>query len=136
VTRRELLRFQHDICDLANALMSRKNQDYATGDNADGDVFANFRLSEEKTGVPVATGMLVRLSDKISRLGQLLQPNYKAKVRDESIKDTVFDIINYAVLIAAYHGTGQPVVPTNGNGADYDPIKTLLPENRWCRACD
>jgi len=135
VTRRELLRFQRDICDQANALMSRKNQDYATGDNVDGDVFANFRMSEEKTSVPVATGMLVRLSDKLSRLGHLLQPGYKAKVRDESVKDTILDIINYAVLIEAYQRNGQTAqVPTSGNG--FDPEEALLPQNRWCRGCD
>jgi hypothetical protein len=135
MNRRELLKYQARLCDEANALMSRKNQDYATGNNEQADVFANFRMSQEKTGVPVSTGMLVRLSDKLSRLGQIIRPGYRSKVENETLRDTVLDIINYAVLVAAFEQERQ-TVPTNGDGTDYDPAKVLLPKDRFCRACD
>ena len=135
MNRKELLRYQEHLCDQARSLMSRKNQDYATGDNNQADVFLNFRMSEEKTGVPVSTGMLVRLSDKLSRLGQIIRPGYRSKVENETLRDTVLDIINYAVLVAAFEQERQRV-PTNGDGTDYDPEEVLLPKDRFCRSCD
>lgn len=43
-------------------------------------------------------GIIVRLHDKMSRLNQLTRPDAKAHVHDESIRDTLKDMINYAAL--------------------------------------
>ena len=43
-------------------------------------------------GVP---GIAVRLTDKIARLGSLTHGT-KQKIKDESIRDTLMDVINYS----------------------------------------
>lgn len=73
----------------------RKNADYA--DNA--DPFKNFKMCEQ-FGVSAEQGILVRISDKISRIGNLL--NKEAQVKDESINDTIEDAINYLAILKAY----------------------------------
>lgn len=72
-----------DICDTLNTLYRAKNADY-------GDSFANTRKV-------VSNAILVRLNDKISRLNSLMRGN-KQQVKDESIKDTLMDLANYAIL--------------------------------------
>lgn len=72
-----------DICDTLNALCRAKNADY-------GDSFANTRKV-------VSNAILVRLNDKISRLNSLMSGN-KQQVKDESIKDTLMDLANYAIM--------------------------------------
>lgn len=72
-----------EICNTLNALYRAKNADY-------GDSFANTRKV-------VSNAILVRLNDKISRLNSLMRGN-KQQVKDESIKDTLMDLANYAIL--------------------------------------
>ena len=72
-----------------------KNSDYAKGD----DAFANFR-SVERHGLSVGQGFMVRMEDKMSRLGNLLQK--PAAVKAETLKDTALDLANYAMLLAAW----------------------------------
>ena len=67
--------------------MESKNQDYG----ADADPFRNFRSFQE-------LGILVRLSDKLSRLRTYIERG-DFKVQDESVKDTALDAINYVVLL-------------------------------------
>lgn len=77
-------------------IAKRKNADYA-GDNQ--DPFKNFK-NATVVGVSVERGILVRLMDKMSRISNLL---YKeAQVKDESIQDTLGDIINYVAILKAY----------------------------------
>ena len=71
----------------------KKNADYA-GQNA--DPFRNFRNSTI-VGVTVQKGILVRLMDKMSRVSNLLEQ--EAKVKDESITDTIDDAINYLAIL-------------------------------------
>ncbi len=73
----------------------RKNADYSSGD----DAFKNFRASET-FGVPVETAILVRMSDKFARIGNLL--NKEGEVKDESISDTLKDLANYAMILKVY----------------------------------
>lgn len=101
LNRDGLLRHHERLCAEARELMDRKNRDYASGDN-DGDPFANFRMCEQMGVCTTDEGMVIRLSDKLSRLARLVSPGYSAKVTDESITDTLIDVINYAVLISAY----------------------------------
>jgi hypothetical protein len=76
-------------------IVSRKNRDYATND----DAFKNFRFSEY-VGVPVERAILVRITDKISRISNLLDK--EPDVKDESIKDTLQDACNYLAILSAY----------------------------------
>jgi len=76
-------------------LMKRKNQDYAGAV----DPFKNFRLCES-LGITLEEGLLVRMSDKLARIGNLLKN--EAKVSDESICDTVGDLMNYSAILLVW----------------------------------
>jgi len=54
----------------------------------------DYGTSYQKFG---SLGVVIRLSDKISRLERLIK-GQKAKVTDENMKDTCLDIINYATM--------------------------------------
>lgn len=79
-------------------IAKKKNNDYA-GEKAK-DPFANFRGSEFLTGVSVEKGILVRLGDKFKRVSNLLEQ--EAAVKDESIQDTLNDMINYVAILKSY----------------------------------
>lgn len=64
----------------ALALFEIKNKDY-------GDAFANFGT----------IGVLVRLSDKISRAVSISKSSVTL-VKDESLRDTLIDLHNYAAM--------------------------------------
>lgn len=76
-------------------ISERKNSDYATSD----DAFKNFKACE-MIGVPAAVGILVRMTDKLIRVSNLL--NQPAKVNDEKITDTLSDLANYAMILKVY----------------------------------
>lgn len=79
------------------AIIKKKNADYA----GDEDPFRNFRACETY-GIPVEIGFLVRLSDKMGRLGNLLQ-GHEAQVKDETMRDTLIDTMNYLNLLLVYY---------------------------------
>jgi len=69
-----------------------KCQDYA----GDQDPLANFRMCQQ-FGVSLEHGIMVRLSDKISRIGRLL--NKENTVLDEKIEDSIEDGIVYLSIL-------------------------------------
>lgn len=73
----------------------RKNSDYANADNP----FQNFKVAEV-FGIPVETAIIVRMSDKMSRISNLV--NRPAQVKDESVYDSLRDLANYAVILCMY----------------------------------
>jgi len=73
----------------------RKNTDYCGSD----DAFHNFKVSEQ-LGIPVPQAILVRMSDKMSRVATLLRQ--EALVADEKITDTLTDLANYAIILRIY----------------------------------
>jgi len=75
------------------AIMKKKNADYA----GDLDPFHNFKNSRV-VGVSPQKGILVRLMDKMSRIGVLTEGKGPA-VKEESIDDTIDDAINYLVIL-------------------------------------
>lgn len=77
-------------------IMYSKNADYADVT----DPFRNFRAAES-FGITIEQGILVRMSDKMSRIGNLLSKETHA-VKDESIEDTLQDLANYAAILATY----------------------------------
>lgn len=72
------------ICDELNALYAKKNHDY--GDS--------FHLSFVEEGMAMAR---IRLGDKLNRF-KALSRNGEQKVTDESIRDTLIDLANYAIM--------------------------------------
>ena len=77
------LRMHKSVCDELNALYERKNHDY-------GDSYHNTYL---KWGLTMAA---IRLEDKLSRFETLIRA--EGKVQDESIRDTLIDLANYAIM--------------------------------------
>lgn len=72
------------ICNELNVLYAKKNHDY--GDS--------FHLSFVEEGMAMAR---IRLSDKLNRF-KTLSRNMKQEVNDESIRDTLIDLANYAIM--------------------------------------
>lgn len=72
------------ICLELNALYARKNQDY-------GDSF-HHSFTEEGMAMP-----RIRLTDKLFRFKSLTKSGIQ-KVKDESIRDTLLDLANYAIM--------------------------------------
>ena len=74
-----------EICGELNDVYRRKNADY-------GDSFGEtFR----KLGIISA---ITRITDKVNRLQSLCV--HSAQVQDESIRDTLYDLANYAIMTA------------------------------------
>lgn len=72
------------ICDELNVLYTKKNHDY--GDS--------FHLSYLEEGMAMPR---IRLGDKLNRF-KALSRNGKQEVNDESIRDTLIDLANYAIM--------------------------------------
>lgn len=73
-----------NICNEINRLYERKNHDY-------GDSFHQTFVEE---GMAMAC---IRLGDKFSRF-KTLSRSGEQKVNDESIRDTLIDLANYAIM--------------------------------------
>ena len=67
-----------------NELYERKNKDY--GDS--------FHISFIEEGMAMSR---IRLGDKLNRFKELTKYNSQ-KVKDESIRDTLIDLANYAIM--------------------------------------
>lgn len=75
-------KFKEIVTGLADTY-ERKNHDYGN----------SFDKSLDKFGI---TAAVVRLGDKMNRIESLIKK--EAKVNDESIKDTLADLANYAIM--------------------------------------
>lgn len=80
----EKVRQHAAVCSELNALYSRKNADY-------GDAFHTSFVDE---GMAMAR---IRLGDKLARFKNLSRSNAQM-VEDESIRDTLIDLANYAIM--------------------------------------
>ena len=83
----------------AKSLCNNKNIDYAQQE----DPFSNFEMVESLKICDVPTGILVRISDKLARIANLLRRNGKMAVKDERLEDTLLDLINYSIILTSYH---------------------------------
>ena len=97
--RTELLKNHEALCSKARELMKRKNADYAG--RKGNEPFANFTRCEAMGICSTEQGFLVRMTDKMSRLSSFVDAGV-FEVKDESLEDTIVDIINYAVLFQSY----------------------------------
>jgi len=109
MNREHLLKLHKQLTTEAELLMERKNHDYAGAGGE--EPFANFTRCEAMGITSTEQGFLVRMVDKLSRLSSFYESRELA-VRDESLRDTILDIINYAVLLYAYtQDTKLVIVP-------------------------
>lgn len=99
MTRDELFNLHEQMCKSALELMKKKNADYSGSDGV--DPFANFRRAEALGVCTTEQAFLVRMTDKMSRLSSFAHKG-KLSVEDETVYDTLEDLINYSVLLAAY----------------------------------
>lgn len=73
------------ICEEINALYSKKNHDY--GDS--------FHITYVEEGMAMSR---IRLGDKLNRFKILSRNLASRQVSDESIRDTLLDLANYAIM--------------------------------------
>lgn len=81
----------------ALAVMIAKNNDYS---NNNENPFSNFEMVEELGITTPERGLMVRMTDKFSRASNLLSK--EPDVQDESLQDTLMDLINYTAILSAY----------------------------------
>lgn len=82
----------------AKALCDDKNIDYAQVK----EPFSNFEMVEALKICDAQTGILVRISDKIARISNLLKRNGERAVDEEKVEDTMLDLINYSIILLSY----------------------------------
>jgi hypothetical protein len=73
-----------EICDELTSIYAKKNHDY-------GDSF-HISFCEEGMAMP-----RIRLGDKFNRF-KTLSRGHKQEVNDESLRDTLLDLANYALM--------------------------------------
>lgn len=83
-TTKTKVQLHREVCEEINDLYTRKNHDY-------GDSFHQTFVEE---GMAMAR---IRLGDKFSRF-KTLSWGGEQKVNDESIRDTLIDLANYAIM--------------------------------------
>ena len=73
------------LCETLNSIYEKKNHDY-------GDSFHETFMEE---GMAMAR---IRLSDKLNRFKKLSKNPSNQQVKDESMRDTLLDLANYAIM--------------------------------------
>ena len=81
----------YELIEDIKEIHSNKNKDYA-GDNP----LSNFMMCE-RMGIPAWKGVLIRISDKFSRLCSFANTE-EFKVKDESVEDTLKDLAVYSLI--------------------------------------
>ena len=95
MTREQLFKLHEEICKEAIELMRKKNNDYASG----ADPFMNFRRAEYLGFATAELGVLIRMTDKMSRISTYLNKG-ELSLQNESVYDAIVDLINYSVILA------------------------------------
>ena len=98
MNRTQLFEFHKQFCKDMIAITQKKNADY-TG--ASDDPFFNFTRVQALEACTAEQGFLTRMSDKYCRIVSFVKLG-ALKVKDESVRDTLMDLANYCVLMAAY----------------------------------
>lgn len=104
MTQEELLKFFDESAAKMRSIMAAKNHDYAgPTQNADvgSDAFANFTRVEALGIATTEQGFLTRMTDKLCRVTTFANCGV-LKVEDEKVTDTLLDLANYSILMAAY----------------------------------
>lgn len=99
MTIKEFLEYHESTCNKMTEVTKVKSYDYAGF--ADNDPFANFRIVENCGIASVEQGFLTRMMDKVSRINSFIKQGV-CEVKDEKIEDTLIDLANYSILMAAY----------------------------------
>tara|TARA_A100001391_G_scaffold35063_1_gene19137 strand:- start:10618 stop:10947 length:330 start_codon:yes stop_codon:yes gene_type:complete len=98
----------------AKALCDDKNTDYAQIK----EPFSNFEMVEALKICDAPTGILVRISDKIARISNLLKRNGERAIDEEKVEDTMLDLINYSIILLSYTMYSKQYDSENGEQND------------------
>ena len=98
----------------AKALCDDKNLDYAQVK----EPFSNFEMVEALKICDAQTGILVRISDKIARISNLLKRNGERAIDEEKVEDTMLDLINYSIILLSYTMFSEQYDLENGEKND------------------
>ena len=83
-----------DLTSLMKQILLKKGGDYAK----EIDVLSNFKLAGSICGLTAEQNCLSLIATKVARLGVLLYNTEKVP-NNESIRDSILDLANYAVLL-------------------------------------
>ena len=93
----EYLEYHRQMCDKMHDIAVRKNSDYSGFSES---AFANFESIEKLGAASTELGIYIRMMDKMSRLLSFIKQG-TLLVEDEKIEDTMCDVANYAIIMAA-----------------------------------
>ena len=94
VSHKQAMIVQRYIMDRALSIVEAKRHDYSGGE----DPFRNFRKSS-LFGVEPWRGVLIRLTDKLSRVESIVEVGGDQMVADEALWDTLSDAVNYVCIL-------------------------------------
>ena len=98
ITQKQFLNKHSRILDELYKITEAKNADYSE----DRDALFNFQMVEIFDIVTTEQGILTRICDKFARTCHLIKKAFKAKVKKESIDDTLLDFANYIIILLIY----------------------------------
>jgi len=113
----EFEKLHRDLCERALEISRQKGHDYS----GTKDTLRNLKNTGTLSGGAVSAeqGVLVRMGDKLSRLWSLLSGlDSDAWVKDESMEDTLLDMVNYSILLVALLRESAPPAAPSGGGAE------------------
>lgn len=111
MTKEEYFKFQEQYFEEIKVLTKKKNADYSgSGDNP----FKNFEHVGSYNSDWVLVGFFTRMSDKFARIASYIEKG-SFEVKDESIKDTLQDLSNYACLMSGYLESKRSAVECKEN---------------------
>jgi len=97
ITLKEVAAFQEKIFNKCRSDMATKGNDYSGNGE---DTFANIRVASDLGIVSSpSNSAFVRALDKVMRIKNLTNPKVNQQVKDESLEDTLGDLINYFTYI-------------------------------------
>ena len=96
--RQAYLDFHAKALESMSRIAKAKNADYTGGSD---DPFSNFRQVESLGIASTEQGFLTRMVDKVARISSFVKQG-TLQVKDESVEDTLLDLANYCILMAAY----------------------------------
>lgn len=98
MNKKEFLEYHKKSCEHLINLTQKKNKDYS-GNNE--NPFFNYEAIEKLNVSTVEQGFLVRMLDKYNRINSFVIQGI-LEVEDEKVEDTLFDLANYSIMMAAY----------------------------------
>ena len=94
--RQKFYEFAKQFYEDAFSIIQKKNNDYSQEKNP----FANFEFTAEASGITTERVFLMQIANKLARMRECLDK--PILVLDETLTDTLQDMINYCVLLAGY----------------------------------